>query len=531
VAEARWASTWSPLKIAAFRAMWIAVLVSNVGTWMQTVGAQWLLVHLPHAAILVALVQVADMLPDVALAFVGGVLADTMDRRRLLIGTQAFLAIAAIALTLLTLAGQMPAPLLLTFTFILGFSSVISNPAYQSLVPELVPRDQIRAASALSSLSINMARVAGPAIAGLLIARVGVAAVFALNAASYIVFGLVVLAWRPPAGSARSNAEPFISAMRSGGRFIRHSRTVRRLFVRATLFLFPASVLWALLPLIAIQKLRQGPDGYGILLGSLGAGAVAGALILPKLRALWSINGLTFIASALYAAALVGLVAVPSLLVAIPLLVLAGIAWVAILSEVNAYLQLYLPSWVRARGLSVYQMVLFGSQGAGALLWGLFAEPFGLVTTFLTAAAVLLAGAATIRALPFRDTSWMDRSLVTPWPEPHLVVDQEQTEGPVVVSMTFTVSPENETPFFEAMAKLRRARLRTGASRWGLYRDGEVPRRFVELFLVPSWEEHMRQHRERLTGTDQVLQDRAAAFSDPPPTTEHLLGVEVTEVD
>jgi MFS family permease len=530
VAEARWASTWSPLKIAAFRAMWIAVLVSNVGTWMQTVGAQWLLVHLPHAAILVALVQVADMLPDVALAFVGGVLADTMDRRRLLIGTQAFLAIAAIALTLLTLAGQMPAPLLLTFTFILGFSSVISNPAYQSLVPELVPRDQIRAASALSSLSINMARVVGPAIAGLLIARVGVAAVFALNAASYIVFGLVVLAWRP-AGSARSNAEPFISAMRSGGRFIRHSRTVRRLFVRATLFLFPASVLWALLPLIAIQKLHQGPDGYGILLGSLGAGAVAGALILPKLRALWSINGLTFIASALYAAALVGLVAVPSLLVAIPLLVLAGIAWVAILSEVNAYLQLYLPSWVRARGLSVYQMVLFGSQGAGALLWGLFAEPFGLVTTFLTAAAVLLAGAATIRALPFRDTSWMDRSLVTPWPEPHLVVDQEQTEGPVVVSMTFTVSPENETPFFEAMAKLRRARLRTGASRWGLYRDGEVPRRFVELFLVPSWEEHMRQHRERLTGTDQVLQDRAAAFSDPPPTTEHLLGVEVTEVD
>jgi predicted MFS family arabinose efflux permease len=453
-----------------------------------------------------------------------------MDRRRLLIGTQAFLAITAIALTLLTVAGQMPAVLLLTFTFILGFSSVISNPAYQSLVPELVPRDQIRSASALSSLSINIARVVGPAIAGLLIARVGVAAVFALNAASYIVFGLVVLAWRPPAGSARSHAEPFISAMRSGGRFIRHSRTVRRLFVRATLFLFPASVLWALLPLIATQRLHQGSDGYGILLASLGAGAVAGALILPKLRR-WSINGLTFIASVLYAASLVGVVAVPSLVVAIPLLVLAGIAWVAILSEVNAYLQLYLPSWVRARGLSVYQMVLFGSQGAGALLWGLFAEPFGLVTTFLVAAAVLVAGAATIRALPFRDTSWMDRSLVTPWPEPHLVVDQEQTEGPVVVSMTYTVNPENETPFLEAMAKLRRARLRTGASRWGIYRDGEVPRRFVELFLVPSWEEHMRQHRERLTGTDQVLQDRAAAFSDPPPTTEHLLGVDVTEVD
>jgi len=163
------------------------------------------------------------------------------------------------------------------------------------------------------------------------------------------------------------------------------------------------------------------------------------------------------------------------------------------------------------------------------LLWGLFAEPFGLVTTFVVAAAVLLAGAATIRVLPFRDTSGMDLSHVTPWPEPHLVVDPEQTEGPVVVSTTYTVSPENETRFFEAMAKLRRARLRTGASRWGLYRDGEAPRRFVELFLVPSWEEHMRQHRDRLTRRDHAHLETATAFSDPPPKTEHLLGVEVTE--
>src|SRR3981081_1634426 len=206
--------------------MWIAVLVANIGTWMQTVGAQWLLVHLPHAPVLVALVQVADFLPDVALAFGAGVLADTLDRRKLLISAQAFLAATGILLTLLTLAGQMPPALLLFFTFVLGTSSVISNPAYQSLIPELVPRNQIRSASALSSLSINIARVVGPGIAGLLISRVGVAAVFALNAASYIVFGLVVLAWRPPEGSTRMRAEPFISALRSGGRFIRHSRTV-----------------------------------------------------------------------------------------------------------------------------------------------------------------------------------------------------------------------------------------------------------------------------------------------------------------
>jgi MFS family permease len=527
VSEATWASTWSPLKIAAFRAMWIAVLVSNVGTWMQTVGAQWLLVHLPHAALLVSLVQVADMLPDVALAFVGGVLADTMDRRKLLIGTQAFLAVTAIALTLLTVAGQMPAVLLLTFTFILGFSSVISNPAYQSLVPELVPRNQIRSASALSSLSINIARVVGPAIAGLLIARVGVAAVFALNAASYIVFGLVVLAWRPPEG-ARPQGEPFVSALRAGGRFVRHARRVRRLFVRSALFLFPASVLWALLPLIATDRLHQGSDGYGVLLAALGVGAIGGALLLPNLRARWSINRLTFIASVVYGAALVGVVAATSIFIAIPLLVLAGIAWVAILAEVNATLQLFLPAWVRARGLSVYQMVLFGSQGAGALLWGLVAEPVGLIATFLAAAGLLFVSAATIRFWPFDEMANLDRSLATRWPEPHLVIDAGASEGPVVVSTTYTVSPEHEKQFLHAMERLRRARLRTGASRWGIYRDGETPHRFVELFLVPSWEEHLRQHRERWTGDDQTIQDNVIVFSDSPPVTQHLLGAEVT---
>jgi MFS family permease len=506
--------------------MWIAVLVSNIGTWMQTVGAQWLLVHLPHAPLLVSLVQVADMLPDVALAFVGGVLADTLDRRMLLIVTQALLAITGAMLTVLTIAGQLPAALLLTFTFLLGFSSVISNPAYQSLVPELVPREQIRSASALSSLSINIARVIGPALAGLLIARVGVAAVFALNAASYVVFGLVVLAWRPPEG-ARAQGEPFVSALRAGGRFVRYSRRVRRLFVRAGLFLFPASVLWALLPLVATERLQQGSSGYGVLLAALGVGAIGGAVLLPTFRARWSINRLTFIASTVYGVALAAVVVATSVFITIPLLVLAGVAWVAILAEVNATLQLFLPGWVRARGLSVYQMVVFGSQGAGALLWGVVAEPIGLIATFIVAAAILLAGAGTIRFWPFDEMSNLDRSLVTRWPEPQLAVDPDAAEGAVVVSTTYTVSPKHEKQFLHAMERLRRARLRTGASRWGLYRDGEAPRKFVELFLVPSWDEHMRQHRERWTGDDQTIQDNVNVFSDPPPVTQHLLGAEL----
>jgi MFS family permease len=179
-------STWSPLRIGAFRAIWIAVLVSNIGLWMQTVGAQWLLVDQPHASILVALVQTADMLPDVIFGVIGGVLADMFDRRRLLIGVQAFMAVTGLALTLLTFAGQMPPALLLTFTFVLGSGSVVSLPAYQSLIPELVPRTQIASATTLGSISVNLARAIGPAIAGVLIARIGVGAVFAINAGAFL---------------------------------------------------------------------------------------------------------------------------------------------------------------------------------------------------------------------------------------------------------------------------------------------------------------------------------------------------------
>ena len=252
---------------------------------MQTVGAQWLLVNQPHASILVALVQTADMLPDVLLAYVGGVLADTFDRRLLLIVVQGCLVITGMVLTILTIAGQMPPALLLTLTFLLGAGSAFSVPAYQAMIPDLVPRPQLPSASALGSININLARAVGPAIAGVLIARAGVGAVFALNTATFLVFGLVVAAWHPPAGTTAQLPERFASALRAGERYVRYSPVVRRILVRSALFLVPASALWALLPLVASQRLGLGANGYGLLLGALGVGAVAGAFMLPRVRA------------------------------------------------------------------------------------------------------------------------------------------------------------------------------------------------------------------------------------------------------
>jgi MFS family permease len=524
-------STWAPLRIGVFRALWLAVLVSNVASWMQTVGAQWLLISQPHASILVALVQTADYLPDVLFGVVGGVLADSFDRRRLLMAVQGFLVISGAALAALTFAGQMPPALLLTFTFLIGCGSVVTLPAYQSLVPDLVPRSQLHSAAALSSISVNLARAAGPAIAGLIIARAGVGAVFALNTAMYLLFLVVLVAWRPPSGAAPRTAEGFISALRAGGRYVRYAPVVRRILLRSTLFLVPASALWALLPLIASQRLAQGADGYGLLLGALGVGAIAGGLILPRVRTRLSINALLASSGIVYAVVLATVVLISNAVVILIVLLPAGVAWMAVLSTINGELQLFLPAWVRGRGLSVYQTVLFGAQGFGALMWGVIAAPAGMVPTFLIAAALMLAGVATTRVWPLIDTTGMDRSSVQFWPEPRLVVDADPEDGPVVVRSIYTVAPEKEEPFLRAMARVRLSRLRTGATQWGLFRDGETPFRFVELFVVPSWEEHMRQHAERLTGSDRQYEEEAKAFSNPPEETSHLIAVELPDYD
>jgi len=523
-------STWAPLRIGVFRALWLAVLVSNVAVWMQTVGAQWLLVSQPHASILVALVQTVDYLPDVVFGLVGGVLADTFDRRRLLMAVQAFLVIVGVALAALTFAGQMPPALLLTFTFLIGSASVVTLPAYQSLVPDLVPRNHLHSASALSSISINIARAAGPALAGVVIARTGVGAVFALNAAMYLLFLVVLVAWHPPVRTAPKFPEPFISALRAGGRYVRYAPVVRRILLRSALFLVPASALWALLPLIASRRLALGADGYGLLLGVLGVGAIFGAVILPRLRARISINALLAASGITYALVLAAVVLIDNTVVILIALLPAGIAWMAVLSTVNAELQLFLPAWVRARGLSVYQMVLFGAQGFGALMWGVIAAPAGIVPTFLIAAGVMVAGVATMRFWPLIDTTGMDRSTVQYWREPDLAMDADPEDGPVVVQTGYTVAPEKEEPFLKAMAHVRLSRLRTGATQWGLFRDGETPNRFVELYVVSSWEEHLRQHSDRLTATDQLYEEAAQAFSDRPETS-HLIAVDLPDYE
>jgi MFS family permease len=519
-------SAWAPLAFRVYRLLWFAALASNIGAWMQTVGAQWLLVGLPNAATLVALVQTADTLPDLLLALPAGALADIFDRRRFLIALQLFQVVVGVGLTALTLTGQMTPPLLLGFTFLLGAGSAVATPAYQALIPELVPRNHLSAAAALGSVSVNLARAIGPALAGLLIARVGVGAVFALNTVTFLFLPLALLAWRRPVEAGAATPERFVPALFAGGRYVRYSLVTRRILLRLSLFVLPATAIWALLPLVARDRLGMAAAGYGLLLGALGGGAVGGAFVMPWLRTRLSTNQMLATAAAAYAVAMALLVLVREPVVAFLALLPAGAAWIAVIASSNAEIQLFLPAWVRARGLATFQMVLFGSQAVGALAWGLVAEYTGLVTAFLLAALALLAGAATIRLWPLIDTRRISSEPSAHWAAPDLVFEPDPDIGPVLVTTTYTIAEHLEEQFLQAMVAVRLSRLRTGAISWELYREGETAHRFVETFAVPSWGEHQRQHDGRLTGADAAIERRADVLSDPPPSVAHWFPAE-----
>jgi MFS family permease len=517
-------SPWAPLGQSAFRWLWLGMLFSWIGTWMQTVGAQWLLVDAPNAAVLVSLVQAATTLPMMLLALPGGVLADSFDRRWLLITVQAYLFVLGILLTALTAAGLMPPGLLLAFTLALGVGAAVQLPTWQAMMPELVPRTQLRAATRLDLVSVNGARSIGPALAGLVIAYLGgVPVVFALYAVCAVVFAVALFFWRRPEAESESRRERFVPALRAGGRYVWHEPVVRRILLRVILFVAPAMALWALLPLIASQRLGLGAAAYGALFGAFGLGAIVGAAVLGRVRDRLSTNPLLTAAGLVYAAASALIVLVPSLPAALMILVLAGLAWLAVVSTFAAELQLFLPAWVRARGFAIYMVTFTGSMTVGALVWGLVAEGVGLRPAFLFSAVVLLGGVVAGVFIRVPETGHLDREPAVYWPEARLAFDPQPDTGPVLVSVEFIVTPEREVAFLEAMDHLRQSRRRTGATRWELYRDGDRPDRFIEIFSVPSWEEHLRQHGGRLTATDREVEEAALGFSDPPARAQHLL--------
>jgi MFS family permease len=513
-------SPWAPLARSAFRTLWLAQLGSNIGTWMQTVGAQWFLVESRADTIVIALVQTASLVPAVLFSLPAGVLADSFDRRTLLIWGSGASAVLAVGLTGFTAAGGLNAPLLLGFTLLLGVASTLTSPAWQAIQPELVPREEVGAAAALGGVTVNGARAIGPALAGVVLAAFGTSVVFGINALSFIGAVVALVWWRRPPQAGLDDRERFFPALRAGVRYTLSAHLVRRILLRSVLFAFPASALWALLPLTA-TRLGLDSGGYGLLLGALGVGAVAGVFLLPIMRRWVGDNVVVAASAVLFAAATVSAAFAP-LGVALPALIIGGLAWIGTLTVLNAALQLTLPQWVRSRAVSLYILFFMGSMAVGSFLFGLLAQGAGTSTALVVAAVLLLVVAASIRILPLLPgTATIDRSRVNSWPEPTLVFAPEPTDGPVLVEIAYRVHDGGMEAFEAAIGRVGDSRRRTGGYRWRLYRSGEDERTMLESFLVPSWGEFRRQRTERFTGRDRELWEAARSQCDGDPVERH----------
>ncbi|WP_223692108.1 MFS transporter [Leifsonia poae] len=518
-------SAWAPMAIPAFRVLWFAQLGSNIGTWMQTVGAQWYLVDAAAGATVIALVQTASLAPAMLFSLPAGVLADSFDRRKLLIWGSVASAVVAVVLTVIAAADALTPLTLLTLTFLLGVTSALTSPAWQAIQPELVPREQIGASSALGGVTVNGARAVGPALAGLVLSVSGAPVVFGINALSFIAAAIALTWWKRPPQADLDDREQFNPALVAGVRYVASAGLIRRILLRAALFALPASALWALLP-VAAGRLGVGSGGYGLLLGALGVGAVAGIFVLPVARRHLSDNVVIAVSPLLFA---VGVVAVAYLpfVPALLLLVLSGVAWIGTLTVLNAALQLTLPQWVRSRGASVYILVFMGTMAIGSFLWGLAAQVLGTNTALVASAVLLLLVAASTRILPLlHGTGTIDRSITLTWATPTLIFEPKPTDGPVLVTITYTVRPDAITAFKDAMRAVEKSRRRTGGYRWRLYRSGDDPDVMLESFVVPSWGEFRRQQTQRLTGADREIIADALTHVDGTPTERRFFQTE-----
>ncbi|SFT50126.1 MFS transporter [Pseudomonas marincola] len=517
-------SAWSPLGYKTFRWLWLASIASNIGTWMHEVGAGWLMTSLSASPLNVALVQVAGSAPMFFLALPAGAMADIVDRRRYLLTVQVWMAGVAMALALLTLSGQMTVTLLLVLTLCMGIGTALMMPAWSALTPELVDKADLPAAIALSSVGVNVARAIGPAIAGVLVSMSGPWATFALNSLSFFAVIAVLLFWRREVTPAVLPAERLWGAIRAGWRYSRASKSLQAVLVRAFAFFLGASGGMSLLPLIVRQELHGSAADFGLLLGSVGVGAVTGATLLPKVREKISADWLVVGASVLYALVILALAFVRDFRLLLPVMFISGAAWIAVLSSLQVAAQTAVPSWVRARALSVYILVFFGSMASGGLLWGYVASQSSIVYALCLAAIALLLGICMTAYFKLPVTEAEDLAPSLHWPVPVLLDGQSPDQGPVMVTVEYQIAADDWPAFQQAMNEVRRMRRRNGAFSWGLVQDTENRQRWLEVFYDESWLEHLRHHN-RVTRAEQRIeaQARRLQIAGVPVQVRHLL--------
>lgn len=519
------ATAWAPLANPVFRMLWVAWLTANICMWTNDVAAAWLMTSLSANPVMVALVQSASTLPVFLLGLPSGAMADIVNRRRWFMGTQLWVAATATLLALTSWFDALNPTVLLVLVFANGIGLALRWPVFAAIVPELVARRELTSALALNGVAMNMSRIVGPMIAGALLAGAGSHWVFALNAVLSVGAALVISRWRYSPKLSALPGERFVGAMRVGLQYVTQSPRLRVVLVRIFVFFLQSTALVALLPLIAKGLDGGGAGTFTLLLSCMGAGAIVSGLAMARLRTRLSRDQVITWGTVMHAASTFVVAFAPNAWIAAPAMVTAGMAWLAVANSLTVSAQLALPDWVRARGMAIYQMALMAGSAAGAALWGQVASWSGLQESLATAAALALALLFVLRRFQVEGVADEDLTPQRIWSEPKAAIAVQPDDGPVMVTVEYTIDEPDGAAFAEVMRDSRRSRLAHGALSWGLFRDSTDPRRWLEYYVDESWVEHLRRF-DRTTGFEARLRERRLAFhrGSSPPVVRRYVG-------
>ncbi|MFD0667041.1 MFS transporter [Ramlibacter sp. MAHUQ-53] len=513
----------APLQLPVFRLLWLTWFAANTTMWMNDVAGAWLMTSLAPSPLWVALVQAASTLPVFFLGLPSGALADIVDRRRFLLATQLWLAaIAAITCTTVLL-GWMTAPLLLALTFLNGIGLALRWPVFAAIMPEVLPRPLLAQGLALNGISMNGARIIGPLVAGAIIASLGSAWVFVLNTLLSLMAAYGVMRWHREHKESPLGREPLGSAIRVGLQFVRESHRMRGVLARISLFFLHCTALLALLPLVA-KGLPGGDAGtFTLLLASMGSGAIVAVLFMPRLRQALPGDRLVITGTVVQSLSAVAVAWSPHAAVAAVGMFVCGVAWISVANTNTVAAQMALPDWVRARGMSMYQMAIMGSTALGAALWGQVATWLGITAALEIAAVTSVVLMVTAQRLtPDRGTE-EDLS-----PAKRLVLPEVPVRpgsGRILTRVEYRIDPARAEDFMALMNDSRSSRLRQGALAWQLLHDVAEPGRYVEQIIDESWTEHLRRF-DRISADDAQLRDRRMSFhlgEEPPRVTRYVI--------
>ena len=513
------------LRHGAFRSLLGGGTVYFIGNAMQAMAAAWLMVEVSGSSFLAALVQTAVFLPMFLLALPAGVLADTTDRRRLMLGALVVQALLVALMALLFLLGVAGAATLLVLTFLAGCCTAMLSPSWNSGIVDVVPREELPQAITAIGIAYNSARALGPALAGAVYAWAGPGWVFVLTVLGVLALFESVRRHPPrPHPPSRLPAERLWGGMLSALRFARHSETVLAQLVRTGAYSAAGSALWALLPVIGQRQLGLGATGFGLLMACLGSGAVLAGLVIGRLRLRLGLERLVLLGCVVFAVVM-AIAALSTIhVLTYGALMAGGASWMSVMSTYNTATQTSVPPWVRARATALHTLCALGSFAIGSAFWGALSDIVGLTPALLVGAAAMAGGLLLARPFPLRmgDTQEVTQVLLSQ--DLFLAYEPDPEAGPVAVEIAYRVRPEHAQTFLDEVVQLRAPRKRDGATLWRVYRDLADPARYVERFIVTSWADYLHQ-RARATLADQELEARLLAYLLPgeQPTMQHYI--------